>query len=100
MKGKGTVKMKRLGVAMSLVLAAASVQAALPEISNVVARQRWPWSGKVDIDFEVGEGDVCDLAVTATYDGCAAPLDLVRNSPNVNVFGVGGGGNSVLECVD
>ena len=90
-KGKGTVKMKKLGVAMSLVLATVSAQAALPEISNVVARQRWPWSGKVDIDFEVGAGDVCDLAVTATYDGCAEPVDLVRNSTNLNVFGVGAG---------
>ncbi|MBQ6006913.1 MAG: SUMF1/EgtB/PvdO family nonheme iron enzyme [Kiritimatiellae bacterium] len=26
----------------------------LPSVSNVVARQRWPWNGLVDVDYEVG----------------------------------------------
>ncbi len=25
-----------------------------PSVSNVVARQRWPWNGLVDVDYEVG----------------------------------------------
>jgi hypothetical protein len=25
-----------------------------PSLSNVVARQRWPWNGCVDVDYEVG----------------------------------------------
>ena len=25
-----------------------------PVVSNVVARQRWPWNGLVDVDYEVG----------------------------------------------
>ena len=28
--------------------------AVLPSVSNVVARQRWPWNGLVDVDYEVG----------------------------------------------
>ena len=36
-----------------------------PAVSNVVARQRWPWNGLVDVDYEVG-GDTNLLAgVTA-----------------------------------
>ena len=36
-----------------------------PSVSNVVARQRWPWNGLVDVDYEVG-GDTNLLAgVTA-----------------------------------
>ncbi len=32
-----------------------------PAVSNVVARQRWPWNGLVDVDYEVG-GDTNLLA--------------------------------------
>ena len=32
-----------------------------PVVSNVVARQRWPWNGLVDVDYEVG-GDTNLLA--------------------------------------
>ena len=35
-----------------------------PFVSNVVARQRWPWNGLVDVDYEVG-GDPDDLAGTS-----------------------------------
>ncbi len=27
-----------------------------PVVSNVVARQRWPWNGLVDVDYEIGGG--------------------------------------------
>ena len=33
-----------------------------PSVTNVVARQRWPWNGLVDVDYEVG-GDTNLLAV-------------------------------------
>ena len=40
-----------------------------PAVSNVVARQRWPWNGLVDVDYEVG-GDtnlLADLTVQITF---------------------------------
>jgi hypothetical protein len=40
-----------------------------PAVSNVVARQRWPWNGFVDVDYEVG-GDtnlLADLTVQITF---------------------------------
>lgn len=40
-----------------------------PSVSNVVARQRWPWNGLVDVDYEVG-GDTNLLA------GLAAQITL------------------------
>ncbi len=40
-----------------------------PAVSNVVARQRWPWNGLVDVDYEVG-GDTNLLA------GLAAQITL------------------------
>ncbi len=37
-----------------------------PVVSNVVARQRWPWNGLVDVDYEVG-GDTDGLAVRISF---------------------------------
>ncbi len=40
-----------------------------PAVSNVVARQRWPWNGFVDVDYEVG-GDtnlLANLAARITF---------------------------------
>ena len=40
-----------------------------PAVSNVVARQRWPWNGLVDVDYEVG-GDtnlLANLAARITF---------------------------------
>ena len=31
-----------------------TIREPLPFVSNVVARQRWPWNGLVDVDYEVG----------------------------------------------
>ena len=37
-----------------------------PSVSNVVARQRYPWKGLVDVDYEVG-GDTDGLAVRISF---------------------------------
>ena len=36
-----------------------------PAVSNVVARQRWPWNGLVDVDYEVGGSTNLLAGVTA-----------------------------------
>jgi len=48
-----------------------------PLVQNVVVRQRWPWSGKVDVDY-LYTGEInTNMAFTATYRGCTSQLDLV-----------------------
>ena len=42
-------------------------------VSDVVVRQRWPWSDKVDIDYTLS-GDKCDVDFSATWDGQATPI--------------------------
>lgn len=44
-------------------------------VSDVVARQRWPWSEKVDIDYTL-TGDKGDVTFSATWDGQATPVIL------------------------
>ena len=43
-----------------------------PAVSDVVARQRWPWNGLVDVDYTVG-GDADLLAVLKARISFAAP---------------------------
>ena len=46
-------------------------------VTDVSARQRWPWNGLVDVDFTIGGASVADLfkvEVEATYDGGATKL--------------------------
>ena len=65
-------QMKVVLALMSLFLGCASFAA--PYVTNVVAKQRYPWNGKVDISFEVvgdveadlPEGKVAELSVTMT----------------------------------
>ena len=38
-----------------------------PVVSNVVARQRWPWNGCVDVDYEIG-GYTAGLKVQIEFD--------------------------------
>lgn len=45
----------KVGVWSCALLMAAAVYAEIT-VKNVVAQQRWPWNGLVDIDYEV----VCD----------------------------------------
>ena len=69
--------MNRKQTILSLSLAwGISLLAAAPEISGLVARQRWPWDAKVDIDFTLGAGDPADVDLSVTYDGCTQPVNL------------------------
>ena len=61
---------------LTFAVASASIAfAALADssVSDVVARQRWPWSETVDIDYTV-TGDRCDVDFTATWDGQPTPV--------------------------
>lgn len=42
-------------------------------VSDVVVRQRWPWSDKVDIDYTLS-GDKGDVTFSATWDGQSTPV--------------------------
>lgn len=42
-------------------------------VSDVVVRQRWPWSETVDIDYTL-TGDKGDVTFSATWDGQATPV--------------------------
>ena len=68
--------MKRLlAIAFSLMALAGLADAYT--VSDVSARQRWPWNGLVDVDFTIGGASVADLfkvEVEATCDGGTTKL--------------------------
>ena len=45
-----------------------------PSVDNLTVKQRWPWSGKVDIDFTLTADGPCDVTLQATYTGCETPI--------------------------
>ena len=64
--------MKNINLAVLAVSLAGGAFAA-STVSDVVARQRWPWSGTVDIDYTL-TGDKGDVTFSATWDGQATPV--------------------------
>ena len=49
---------------------------ATPTVSQVAAKQRWPWSTKVDIDYWLDSDTTADVSFTATWDGQSTPFAL------------------------
>ena len=67
--------MKTLNIAVTSLLLFAGEAFAVSTVSDVVARQRWPWNGKVDIDYTL-TGDKTDVDFYATWDGQTTPVFL------------------------
>lgn len=67
--------MKHRHILSALAASLAFAAPAASTVSDVVARQRWPWSETIDIDFTV-TGDKCDVDFTATWDGQTDPVPL------------------------
>ena len=75
-----------MGVFAAAMLAAGFLSAEDAAISSVSARQDWPWSGKVCIDFTV-TGAKCDVKLTASFDD-ANPFVLDERHLSGDIFGV------------
>ena len=65
--------MKSIKLTAVAALLIAGEAFAASTVSDVVARQRWPWNGKVDIDFTV-TGDTTNVDFMATWDGQSYPV--------------------------
>ena len=92
---KKTTAMK-MAAGFLTVCVALNVLALDPEISNVVVRQRWPWSRLVNIDFVLAceATQRVDVAVTA-YDG-GTPLPLPSDSLSGDLYGVSNGARRIV----
>ena len=65
--------MNRKMMLSAVVAMSAFATFAASSVSDVVVRQRWPWSETVDIDYTL-TGDKGDVTFTATWDGQATPV--------------------------
>ena len=75
---------KRNNLAVCVFVLTASLHAFTPMISNVTARQRYPWNGKVDISYTMTD----DIAEEAKRKALLTSLkvtaiDMVANSTNI-----------------
>ena len=67
--------MKTKLIAAFLMMVAVSGAFAAATVSDIAVRQRWPWSGKVDIDYTL-TGEKGDVTFYATWDGQTTPVCL------------------------
>ena len=58
--------MKLLNTFVVLCLSLAGFAATTPEVSDVTARQRYPWNGMVDIDYTITGDDTEDTAISVS----------------------------------
>lgn len=68
--------MKRIISAVFALAVVITFAGESPTIQNIAARQRWPWSSKVDIDFTLVSETACDIEVSATWQGQNDPVRL------------------------
>ena len=89
MKTAKTIGMAIVGLAGWLALGALADG---PAISDVVVRQRWPWSRLVDIDYTLTCNDPAteaDVRLTAAYRGADTnPLNIPLDSLSGDLYGV------------
>lgn len=64
-------------VSVALVMCTSALLAGDALIQNKVVRQRWPWSGKVDVDYLYTGDTVTSMTFTATWRGQSEPTNLV-----------------------
>ena len=67
--------MKRMLSFGIVLLSSAAIAADL--VTEVTARQRWPWSPKVDIAYRYDGETPTSVCFTATWRGQAEPVDIV-----------------------
>jgi formylglycine-generating enzyme required for sulfatase activity len=92
---KTTATLKMAAGCLTGILAFGAL-AADPVISDVVARQRWPWNRLVDIDYVLtcDPTETMDIAVTAK-DG-SVTLDLPAGSLSGDLYGVAPGPRRII----
>lgn len=84
-------RMKTLFAVSCLATGLAGLSASAA-VTNVLVRQRWPWSPAVDIDFTVTGTDKIDVEFTAVWSGRTTPLALTAaNGLSGRACGLGGG---------
>lgn len=61
------------------MMAYAALGAATPTVTDLTARQRYPWNGLVDISFALSECGYIAIAATNTATGAEVPVRTLRD---------------------
>lgn len=87
--------MKKLVIAACVVLCGAFVSSAA-SIENVIVRQQWPWSPKVNIDYRLVDADGGSHDVKLTLKDGDKEIPTVYGSITGDQFGVGQGDHRLV----
>ena len=90
------MKTTRILIGMMTALMAVNVMADDPVISDVVARQRWPWSQLVDIDYVLTCDATQSVDVVLTAKDGSTTLTLPSESLSGDLYGVSHGMKRII----
>ncbi len=86
--------MKKSILLSAALLSAVAAYSADPSISDVTVMQRWPWSGEVDIYYNLTADEACDIEVSATWTGQTTPF--VLNDISGDYYSVSDGNRHII----
>ena len=62
-------------------------------VTSIAARQRWPWSSAVDVDFWLDSESPADILFSFTYSGASGAQNIVNGGLGATVYGATPGAN-------
>ncbi len=81
---------KSLAAVFALAAIAAMADAS---VTSIAARQRWPWSSAVDVDFWLDSETSADVLFSFTYSGASGSQNIVNGGLDSTVYGATPGAN-------
>ena len=72
-----------------------------PSVSGVAVKQRWPWSGKIDVDFTLSATTNCDVKFSFSHHGTASDVAVTNKFSDATLYGVAPGeGHFTIDPAD
>ena len=72
-----------------------------PSVSGVAVKQRWPWSGMIDVDFTLNATTNCDVKFSFSHHGTASDVAVTNKFSDATLYGVAPGeGHFTIDPAD
>ena len=88
--------------ALQFLLAFLPVMAfADPSVSGITVKQRWPWSGKIDVDFTLNATANCDVRFVFSHAGAASATAVTNGVSDATLYDIAPGeGHFTIDPAD
>lgn len=80
-------------VLLSSLFSILGLGAVAATVTDITFRQRWPWEGKVDVDYTLDATENCDILFSFTYAGASGPVAITNEFLDASFYSVRPGAN-------